>query len=167
MAFLSGFSLLAFACYVLRIWLKEEGRDDQPRLLDRQLLALFETAFFVPVDEVQRAERAQKFIELLWCMRVLWDEYVIKWVDQSDEEVHQVCLTSVSPSDNSRYINRSRDSTSHQGLSLLQSMLYHSQEITTHYWLTPLLYFIHQNAHAVRGAGSEVERVYRFPLPPR
>jgi len=26
------------------------------------------------------------------------------------------------------------------GFSLLQSMLYHSQQITTHYWLTPLLY---------------------------
>jgi len=155
-----GFPL--FLQHVLRIWLKEEGRDDLPRLLDRQLLALFEAAFLVPADELQRAERAQGFIDLLWRMRVLWDEYVIKWVDQGDEEVHQVCLTSVSTSDNKRYINRSRDSAAHQGLSLLQSMLYHSQEITTHYWLTPFLYFIHQNAQAVRGPGSEVERYYGF-----
>lgn len=155
-----GFPL--FLQHVLRIWLKEEGRVDLPRLLDRQLLALFEVAFLVPVDEVQRTERAQGFIDLLWRMRVLWDEYVIKWVDQGDEENHQVCLTSVSTSDNKRYINRGRDSASHQGLSLLQSMLYHSQEITTHYWLTPFLYFIHQNVDAVRGTGSDVEHIYGF-----
>jgi len=63
---------------------------------------------------------------------------VIKWVDQGDEEIHQVCHTSISASEDKRYINRSRDNTLHQGLSLLQSMLYHTQEITTHYWLTPL-----------------------------
>ena len=41
-------------------------------------------------------------------------------------------------------------------------MLYHSQEITTHYWLTPFLYFIHKHAHTVRGDGGEVERYYGF-----
>lgn len=95
-------------------------------------------------------------------MRVLWDEYVIKWVDQGDDEIHQVCHTSISASEDKRYINRSRDNTVHQGLSLLQSMLYHSQEITTHYWLTPFLYFIHKHAHTVRGGGGEIERYYGF-----
>ncbi len=31
------------------------------------------------------------------------------------------------------------------GFSLLQSALYHSQQITTHYWLTPLLAYLHEN----------------------
>ena len=62
----------------------------------------------------------------------------------------------------SNNINRSRDNAVHQGLSLLQSMLYHSQEITTHYWLTPFLYFIHKHAHTVRGGGGEIERYYGF-----
>lgn len=155
-----GFPL--FLLHVLRIWLKEQGQADLPRVLDRQLLALFEAHLLVPTEPMQRTARAQGFIDLLWRMRVLWDEYIIKWVDQGDEEVHQVCHTSISPSDDKRYINRSRDNSLHQGLSLLQSMLYHSQEITTHYWLTPFLYFIHKHAHTVRGGGSEVERYYGF-----
>ncbi|TXH30066.1 MAG: hypothetical protein E6Q94_10330 [Burkholderiaceae bacterium] len=42
------------------------------------------------------------------------------------------------------------------GLALLQSMLYHSQEITTHYWLTPFLLHIHQNA------SDKAERHFRY-----
>ncbi|GAD63435.1 DUF262 domain-containing protein [Aquipseudomonas alcaligenes] len=155
-----GFPL--FLLHVLRIWLKEQGPQDLPRVLDRQLLALFEAYLLVPAEPAQRAARAQGFIDLLWRMRVLWDEYVIKWVDQGDEEIHQVCHTSISASEDKRYINRSRDNTLHQGLSLLQSMLYHTQEITTHYWLTPFLYFIHKHAHTVRGGGGEIERYYGF-----
>jgi hypothetical protein len=37
------------------------------------------------------------------------------------------------------------------GFSLLQSMLYHSQEITTHYWLTPFLAWVHANPGEVSG----------------
>lgn len=155
-----GFPL--FLLHVLRIWLKEQGQGDLPRVLDRHLLALFEAFFLTPAEPAQRAAKAQGFIDLLWRMRVLWDEYVIKWVDQGDDEVHQVCHTSISASEDKRYINRSRDNTLHQGLSLLQSMLYHSQEITTHYWLTPFLYYIHKHAHTVRGGGGEVERYYGF-----
>lgn len=155
-----GFPL--FLLHVLRIWLKEQGQPDLPRVLDRQLLALFEAHLLVPAESVQRAERARGFIDLLWRIRVLWDEYVIKWVDQGNEEIHQVCHTSISTTDNRRYINRSRDTNLHQGLSLLQSMLYHSQEITTHYWLTPFLYFIHKHANTVRGSSGEVERYFGF-----
>lgn len=155
-----GFPL--FLLHVLRIWLKEQGQADLPRVLDRQLLALFEAHLLAPADSAQRVARAQGFIDLLWRMRVLWDEYVIKWVDQGDDEIHQVCHTSISANEDKRYINRSRDNAVHQGLSLLQSMLYHSQEITTHYWLTPFLYFIHKHAHTVRGGGGEIERYYGF-----
>ncbi|MBL4833968.1 MAG: DUF262 domain-containing protein [Pseudomonas sp.] len=155
-----GFPL--FLLHVLRIWLKEQGQADLPRVLDRHLLALFDAHFLAPASSTERAARAEGFIDLLWRMRVLWDEYVIKWVDQGDDEIHQVCHTSTSASEDKRYINRSRDSALHQGLSLLQSMLYHSQEITTHYWLTPFLYFVHKHAHTVRGGGGEVERYYGF-----
>lgn len=155
-----GFPL--FLLHVLRIWLKEQGQADLPRVLDRQLLALFEAHLLQAAAPEQRAARAEGFIDLLWRMRVLWDEYVIKWVDQGDDEIHQICHTSISASDDKRYINRSRDAAQHQGLSLLQSMLYHSQEITTHYWLTPFLYFIHKHAQTVRGGLGEVERYYGF-----
>ncbi|WP_338660366.1 DUF262 domain-containing HNH endonuclease family protein [Pseudomonas bubulae] len=155
-----GFPL--FLQHTLRIWLHENGKGDLKRLLDRQLLALFDEAFFARGEEFTREANARSFIDMLWRLRVLWDEYVIKWVDQGDEEVHQVCLTSISGSDSKRYINRSRESAAHQGLSLLQGMLYHSQEITTHYWLTPFLYFIHKQSLGVRSEGKEYERFFNY-----
>ena len=136
-----GFPL--FLQHVLRIWLFERGRPDLPRLLDRELLALFEEHFFKPADD--RTESVRSFIDLLWRLRVIFDEHLIKWVDQGEEEIHLISAISVSTSSGKRYMSRSRESDSHQGFSLLQSMLYHSQEITTQYWVTPLLYFMHQN----------------------
>lgn len=153
-----GFPL--FLQHVLRIWLYEQGYKDVNFLLDKQLLAIFQNNFFV--YEEDKAEKARGFIELLWRVRVLWDEYVIKWVDQSDEVVHQICATAVSDSKGKRYVNRSREGTSHQGLSLLQSMLYHSQEITTHYWLTPFLYYLHQGSTPARAREGDSQRCYNY-----
>ncbi|WP_440027628.1 DUF262 domain-containing protein [Chromobacterium amazonense] len=137
--------------HALRIWLFEKDSDDLPRVLDRELLALFETHFFrQPSTEMADAHKVRSFIDLLWRLRVLFDTHVIKWVDQGDEEVHQISQVSISSSKGRSYINRSRDTDAHRGFALLQSMLYHSQEITTHYWLTPLLLQLHR--HAENGA---------------
>ena len=136
-----GFPL--FLQHVLRIWLFERGRPDLPRLLDRELLTLFEEHFFKPAED--RTESVRSFIDLLWRLRVIFDEHLIKWVDQGEEEIHLISAISVSTSSGKRYMSRSRESDSHQGFSLLQSMLYHSQEITTQYWVTPLLNFMHRN----------------------
>jgi hypothetical protein len=106
-----GFPL--FLLHVLRIWLKEQGQPDVPRVLDRHLLTLFEAHLLLSAEPAQRTARAQGFIDLLWRMRVLWDEYVIKWVDQGDDEVHQICHTSISANDDKRYISRSRDNDLH------------------------------------------------------
>lgn len=139
-----GFPL--FLQHVLRVWLLENDLPDVPRLLDRELLSLFEAHFFKKSDDrVRRAENARSFMQLLWRLRVIFDQYVIKWVDQGEEEIHLISQISVSSSGDKRYMSRSRSVDAHQGLSLLQSMLYHSQEITTQYWLTPLLCFIRRN----------------------
>lgn len=140
-----GFPL--FLQHALRIWLFENRRDDVPRLLDRELLELFETHFLN--DDTQRANNARTFIDLLWRLRVLFDEHIIKWVDQGEEEIHLISRISISESNGKRYMSRSRESDSHREFSLLQSMLYHSQEITTQYWLSPLLLFIHRNPSKV------------------
>lgn len=137
--------------HALRIWLFEKDADDLPRVLDRELLALFETHFFrQPAADTTDVQKVRSFIDLLWRLRVLFDTHVIKWVDQGDEEVHQISQISISSSKGHSYINRSRDTDAHRGFALLQSMLYHSQEITTHYWLTPLLLHLHR--HADKGA---------------
>lgn len=147
-----GFPL--FLQHVLRIWLFERGRPDLPRLLDRELLALFEEHFFKPAED--RRESVRSFIDLLWQLRVIFDEHLIKWVDQGEEEIHLISAIDVSPSSGKRYMSRSRKTDSHQGFSLLQSMLYHSQEITTQYWVTPLLCYMHRNR------GLDAERYFAY-----
>jgi hypothetical protein len=145
--------------HALRIWLFERDLPDMPRILDRELLALFDTHFFkVLAPEETLADKIRSFIDLLWCVRVLFDEHVIKWVDQGRDEVHLISniSISISTSKGHRYINRTTESDAHAGLALLQSMLYHSQEITTHYWLTPFLLHVRQHA------GDKAEKHFRY-----
>jgi hypothetical protein len=136
-----GFPL--FLQHVLRIWLFRAGRADVPRLLDRELLELFEKHFFD--DKANRSENVRSFIDLLWEIRVIFDNHIIKWAEQGEEEIHLISQISVSLDNGKRTMSRSKSSDSHRGFSLLQSMLYHSQEITTQYWLTPLLLYIYKN----------------------
>ncbi len=138
-----GFPL--FLQHTLRIWLFKQGRSDLPRLLDRELLSLFEAHFFH--DESNRAEHVRTFIDLLWNLRVLFDQHVIKWADQGEEGIHLISRLNVSENKKTgkRNMSRSTETDSHRGFSLLQSMLYHSQEITTQYWLTPLLLHIYDH----------------------
>lgn len=134
--------------HVLRIWLHQRGSSDLPRVLDRDLLSLFEAHFpsqGQTPDKARRAEDVRLFLGLLWRVRVLFDEHVIKWVDQGTREVHVIGKVSESTSKGRNYISRSRETDSHRGLALLQSMLYHSQEITTQYWLTPFLLYLVRN----------------------
>lgn len=147
-----GFPL--FLQHTLRIWLLENDRPDLPRLLDRELLALFEAHFFQ--DAAKRAENVRSFIDLLWRLRVIFDEHLIKWADQGEEEIHLISNISVSTSSGKRYMTRSREMDSNRAFSLLQSMLYHSQEITTQYWVTPLLLFMHRNP------GEKAERYFSY-----
>jgi len=139
-----GFPL--FLQHALRIWLLENNRDDLPRILDKELLTLFENHFLK--EETQKAANVRSFIDLLWTLRVIFDEHVIKWADQGEEEIHLVSRISVSESSGKPYMSRSRDVDSHRASSLLQSMLYHSQEITTQYWVTPFLLFMKNNPGA-------------------
>ena len=134
-----------FLQHALRIWLHRQGLPDLPRILDRELLELFEEHFFKESDEAGRVERCRSFIKLLWELRYLFDKHFIKWVDRGDEEIHMISPLSRSTSDGKPNLSRGRETETQQGFGLLQSMLYHSQEITTHYWITPLLNYIHGN----------------------
>lgn len=147
-----GFPL--FLQHVLRIWLLENERADLTRLLDRELIELFTDNFFQ--DATRRAENVRSFIDLLWRLRVIFDEHIIKWADQGEEEIHLISNINMSTSSGKRYMNRSRQTDSHRAFSLLQSMLYHSQEITTQYWVTPLLLFMHRNP------GEKAERYFAY-----
>lgn len=139
----SIFEFPLFLQHALRIWLFENKRNDLPRLLDQELLTLFDEHFFS--DSSNKTENVRSFMELLWKLRVIFDNHFIKWVDQGEDKVHLISNISVSTSNGKRYISRSREADSLREFSLLQSMLYHSQENTTQYWVTPLLLFMYRN----------------------
>jgi len=102
---------------------------------------LFEESYFY--DEID-AEDVRAFIKLLWEVRYIFDKHVIKWVDTEDGEIHLINKLYKSKSKGYSTLTR-RKPDSNDGCSLLQSMLYHSQQLTTHYWLTPYLNYLLEN----------------------
>ena len=128
--------------HVLRIWLVTEDRPDVAKILDKDLIAIFERSW---LNDGASEQDVKTFIELLWEVRYLFDKYVIKWVEDEDEEVHSIRRLRKNKNTSSRNASYSlsRESTdSNGGFALLQSMLYHSQQMTTQYWLTPLLKYL-------------------------
>lgn len=131
--------------HTLRIWLHKRDKRDLERILDKELLRLFGAHFLgIPLKE----EDAKSFVRLLWEIRYLFDKHVIKWVRIAEQEQHQIHRLARRTEGRRAYLVREQPA-SNEGFALLQSMLYHSQEITTHYWLTPFLAWIHANPGSV------------------
>lgn len=136
--------------HTLRIWLCRQGENDLSRILDKELLSLFESRF--PSAQLESAE-VKSFIELLWEVRYCFDKHVIKWVSDGDTEWHAISRLRLDSSKTSPRLVRERTDTGEsQGFALLQSMLYHSQQITTHYWLTPLLSFLQASSEELHAS---------------
>jgi hypothetical protein len=124
--------------HTLRIFLVEKDDKDIPKILDKELLQIFTTNFF---NSNRDTDEIKEFIELLWKVRYYFDKHIIKWVRQEDSESHLICKLEKFESKSNFYLRR-RQPVSNEGEALLQSMLYHSQQITTHYWLTPYLKYL-------------------------
>lgn len=140
-------SILSFPLllqHTLRIWLARNNRHDLPRILDKQLLNLFSLHF---LTSETGANEVRSFIRLLWETRYAFDKHIIKWVRIDKDEEHLICRLYLNTSEKSRTLQRPRPE-SNQPFALLQSMLYHSQQITTHYWLTPLLSYLLAHPYA-------------------
>lgn len=121
-----------FLQHTLRIYLFQKGTTDIEHINDKELLTVF-SRFFVADEKEVKA-----FIELLWELRYKFDKHIIKWVKIDDDEEHAIQKLSKQKNKGYRYLTRILPEDN-DGFALLQSMLYHTQEITTHYWLTPLL----------------------------
>lgn len=136
--------------HTLRIHLLRynEGTEyDIPKILDKELLSIFSASYLddvLPEDEDAAADDVRAFIELLWEVRYVFDKHVIKWVETEDGEIHLINKLYKSQSKGYYTLTR-RKPDSNDGCSLLQSMLYHSQQLTTHYWLTPYLNYLLKN----------------------
>lgn len=129
--------------HTLRIWLSDKEYQDIPKILDKELLHIFDDHFF---EHDLTPDDMREFIEYLWEVRYIFDKYIIKWVSVGEEEHHLICKLRLNKSKKSVSLIREQPKpNSNSGFALLQSMLYHSQQITTHYWLTPLLSYIYDN----------------------
>lgn len=154
-----------FLLHVLRIYqaLKPENKDEKNsvEVNDKKLIELFMKEGF------QEKEKAGKYLDLLWKIRILFDAYVIKWVYDGElsEEHHDIEYLVVSKSDNKDQKNNETISvqrTEHtdsdiRNLVMLQGMLYHSQEMTTQYWLTPFLYYVFKEFYTNRDLVEQLE----------
>lgn len=124
--------------HVLRLFLAYNKRQDIKKILDKDLIIIFE-------KHCLNSDEVKEFIELLWEIRYRFDKHIIKWVEVEGGEVHAIRRLRINKSGrgSNSYSSLMRDTTDTEpDLALLQSMLYHSQQITTHYWLTPLLYYL-------------------------
>jgi len=135
-----------FLLHSLRVYFfqKQQAGFDVPNveIKEKKLLQIFHESFFgfINSNEVSRAEIVKEFLDLLWDVRVQFDKQVIKWVQKEDSERHSIKRL---------YLNKDalqrRELDRNEDFALLQSMLYHSQQIITHYWLTPFLYHLIKN----------------------
>ncbi|QTA82713.1 DUF262 and DUF1524 [Desulfonema limicola] len=132
--------------HTLRIFLVQKQEKDIPKILENELLNIF-SDHFLKLTRTQ--DEIKEFIELLWQVRYLFDKHIIKWVRLEDSETHLICKLEKYESGNNYYLRRIKPN-SNKGEALLQSMLYHSQQITTHYWLSPYLKHLIDN----NGQGS-------------
>lgn len=122
--------------HTLRIYQFRERKcltsDDIAEVKGKDLIQIFNSysSYF------ETEENVKAFIDLLWNVRKQFDKYVIKWIsnDEEKDEVHLIKRLYQSETAFQR-----RAPKTNEGFALLQSMLYHSQQIITHYWLTPFL----------------------------
>lgn len=140
--------------HVLRLFLLRQHRDDISKILDKELLQIFQTHWLdglVQCEKSVQTNEVRSFIELLWRCRYLFDKHVIKWLTD-DENEENLGIRRLRVNESRGYCSLIRDSQDvESGFAMLQSMLYHSQQLTTHYWLTPLLNYLldhgGKNAH--------------------
>ncbi|MCC5816120.1 MAG: DUF262 domain-containing protein [Leptospira sp.] len=126
-----------FLQHTLRIFIfknKYKGFTESkiPEVNEKKLIESFENHFY---PNYLNETNVKEFIELLFKLRINFDKHVIKWIErEANQEIHLIKRLY----QNKKVLQR-KEPLSNEGFALLQSMLYHSQQITTLYWLTPFL----------------------------
>ncbi|OEJ14553.1 hypothetical protein A9495_09930 [Brachyspira hampsonii] len=121
--------------HTLRIYIIKNNIDiDIVDVKEKELINIFKKVF----TKKSNGNDIKKFFKLLWKIRVRFDKYVVKWVYINDKEVLSISKIYCIKNNTSQVIQR-RHNINSDGFSMLQMMLYHSQEYITQYWLTPFL----------------------------
>lgn len=133
--------------HILRIYLFDRNKDDIAKISDKRLLNIFQDSWLkslANLDESIAEKEVESFLNLLWQGRYLFDQYIIKWLpDNENEEFFGIRQSYINNTTLSRQtVERKGNSST---MTLLQSMLYHSQEMVTQYWLTPFLNYLIKN----------------------
>lgn len=121
--------------HTLRIYeyryVKLKDAEHSAEVKGKELIRIFQDK-----DYFKDQADVEKFIMLLWNIRKQFDRFVIKWVSNEDDADENHLIKRL-------YQNKTsfqrRAIATNEGFALLQSMLYHSQQIITLYWLTPFL----------------------------
>ncbi|WP_452600880.1 DUF262 domain-containing protein [Pontimicrobium sp. MEBiC06410] len=139
-------SILSFPqllLHTLRIFLFENEEEDILRINEKELLETFDKHFLK--SEIINEKFVVRFFKTLFKVRYSFDRYVIKWITVSeDREEHGIkdIYKQNQKKGGWTYYLRRLNKDSLNGMALLQSILYHSQQNTTQYWLTPFLYWM-------------------------
>lgn len=139
-------SILSFPqllLHTLRIFLFKIQKEDIERINEKELLQTFDKQFLKSsfIDE----DFVVQFIKTLFEVRFAFDRYVIKWItvseDKEEQGIKDIYKQNQKKGGWTYYLRRLNKESLH-GMALLQSILYHSQQNTTQYWLTPFLYWM-------------------------
>ena len=134
-------SIISFSMllqHTLRIFLMRKKNSDISKISDRHLIKIFEQSW---LKSEPSSDEVKEFIKLLWDVRYQFDKWVVKWVFDEEEKYHSIRSFNINSNKGKKYLQRSTEG-SQPSLTLLQSMLYHSQEMVTQYWLTPFLNYL-------------------------
>jgi len=145
-------SILTFPQLLLhtfRIFRHKRGLKDIQRINEKELLKIFDE-YFLPKkpptsqDEIEEFEKdCKEFVELLFNIREVFDKYIIKWVE-IEQDNEELMIKKIRKQNQKKggwvYYLRREITEQINGLTHLQGLLYHSQQNTTQYWLTPYLY---------------------------
>ena len=134
-----------FLLHTLRIYLFKKGETDIKRINEKELLTIFSQHLLDLnhiIDRNAAKEHCKSFLDLLFKTREVFDKYIIKWVElDANNEVH--LIKRVRKQNQKKggwtYYLRREKTNQYDGMVLLQALLYHSQQNTTQYWLTPFL----------------------------
>ena len=160
-----SFSMLSL--HTLRIFFKQNDLNDIKEVKEKELLKIFTSNYKDNEKEKYgvfkfNEDNVKEFIQLLWKVRFAFDEHIIKWVKVEDntDERHLIC--KIYPNTSSSLLQRLEQENS-KSFSLLQSMLYHTQPVINHYWLTPLLYKLINNTDSNEQYLQELDNYLFFP----